>query len=176
MSKAVVVVDMINEFVTGKFGSARAGKIIPAVSLLCDRARTGGAPVFYVRDAHQPGDPELKLWGKHAMAGTHASEIVSALSPRPGDIVFDKRQYSAFPATGLDGALRDRGVSAIYFGGISTDICVQHNVADAFFRGYRTYVVRECVESLDARAKNTSLKYMESIYGTKIVELERVRF
>lgn len=176
MSKAVVIVDMINEFVTGKFGSARALKIVPSVSRLCDRARSRGLPVFYVRDAHKPGDPELALWGKHAMAGTHSSEIVSTLAPHAEDIVFDKRQYSAFPATGLDGALRERGVRTIYFGGISTDICVQHNVADAFFRGYRTYVVRDCVESLDARAKNTSLKYMESIYGTKIVELERVRF
>ncbi len=176
MAKAVLVVDMINEFVTGKFGSRRASAIVPAVVSLCSRARSSGVPVFYVRDAHRPGDPELRVWGKHAMEGTRASEIVEQLNPRPGDAVFDKRQFSGFQNTDLDASLRARGVDTIYFAGISTDICVQHNVADALYRGYRTVVVEECVESISARTKATALKYMENIYGSKIMQLSKVKF
>lgn len=176
MAKAVLVVDMINEFVTGRFGSRRARAVVPAVALLCSRARSKGVQVFYVRDAHRPGDPELKVWGRHAMEGTRASEIVEELVPMPGDTVFDKRQFSGFQGTALDATLRAKGVDTIYFAGISTDICVQHNVADALYRGYKTVVVEDCVESISARTKATALKYMENIYGSKITQLSRVKF
>jgi nicotinamidase-related amidase len=176
MSKAVLVVDMINEFVTGRFGSPRAEKIVPNVARLCELARSHGAPVFYVRDAHLPSDPELRVWGRHAMRGTRSSEIVGALAPGEGEAVFEKRQYSGFHNTGLEAALRNSGVDGIYFAGISTDICVQHNVADAFYRGFSCFVVRQCVESIDARSKATAIKYMERMYGSKTVELEKVKF
>jgi nicotinamidase-related amidase len=176
MVDAVLVVDMINEFVNGRFGSRRAQAIVPAVVSLCNRAREAGVPVFYVRDAHRQSDPELRVWGRHAMAGTRASEIVVELEPQAGDFVFQKNQYSGFLNTGLEKALRKVHADTIYFAGISTDICVQHNVADALYRGYRTVVVEDCVESISARAKATALKYMKSIYGSKIIQLNKVKF
>lgn len=168
---------MVNEFVNGpRFGSPRIRRIVPAVAKLCDRARAAGIPVFYTRDAHTPSDPEMRVWGRHAMAGTTASAIVQGLEPRRGEMVYDKKQYSGFQYTGLERALKRRGVDAIYFAGVATEICVQHNVADAFYRGYRTYVVRECVESFDAGVKAKALKYMATMYGSNIVGIERVKF
>ena len=34
MRKAIIVVDMINDFVTGKLGSPRAEKIVPGIAAL----------------------------------------------------------------------------------------------------------------------------------------------
>jgi nicotinamidase-related amidase len=172
----LIVVDMINEFVNGKFGSPRAEKMIPSVLRLLNEARQAEIPVIYVRDAHREGDPELKVWGRHAMEGTAASEIVTALKPEKNETVFSKRQYSAFLNTGIDLKLKRIGARNIIFSGISADICVQHNVADAFYRGYGTSVVSECVESINANTKMRAIKYMESIYGTKILRLKQVKF
>lgn len=176
MHSAVLVVDMVNEFITGKFGSRRVQKVVAPVVSLCDRARAKGVPVFFTNDAHHPTDPEMKVWGRHAMAGTAAAEIVPELKPGEGEKVFRKRQYSGFLNTGLNAALRRAGVETIYFAGVSTEICVQHNVADAFYRGYSTSVVSECVESFDAGAKAKALKYMQTMYGSRIVELDKVKF
>ncbi len=176
MSKGILIVDMINDFVYGKFGSPRAQRIIPSVGRLCSMGRQAGVSVFYVRDAHHADDPELRVWGEHAMAGTWGSEIVPELKPEKGDRVFDKRQYSGFLNTSLHRALKAKGVLTLFVAGVSTDICVQHNVADAFFRGYRTVVPRECVESIEPRRKAKALKYMEDMYGSRIEELDKVKF
>lgn len=176
MHSAVLVVDMINEFINGRFGSKRVQKVVPHVVSLCDHARSKGIPVFYTNDAHHTTDPEMKVWGRHAMAGTNAAEIVPELKPRKGEKVFRKGQYSGFQKTGLNAALRRVGVESIYFAGVSTEICVQHNVADAFYRGYSTVVVGECVESFDPGVKAKALKYMHTMYGSRIVELDKVRF
>ena len=90
--------------------------------------------------------------------------------------MFTKRQYSGFLKTALDRTLRASGIDEIVFAGISADICVQHNVADAFFRGYGTVVVSNCVESINPERKKAALKYMKEIYGTSIVGLGKVKF
>jgi nicotinamidase-related amidase len=174
--KGVLVVDMINEFVTGKFGSRRAQSIVPNVRKLCERAVQAHAPIFFVCDAHHPDDPELRVWGAHAMVGTSASQIVPELREFGDGNVFRKRQYSGFFNTGLDDSLRQAGVDELIFAGISADICVQHNVADAFYRGYRCTVVRDCVESIRAEDRESALKYMRKIYGASVVSLSRVKF
>ncbi|MBX8632126.1 MAG: cysteine hydrolase [Candidatus Thermoplasmatota archaeon] len=173
---AVIVVDMINDFVSGKFGSARAGRIVPSVARLLKKARAEGVQVIYVRDAHRKGDPELRVWGEHAMEGTRGSEIVAELTPEKGDAVFSKRRYSAFGSRPFERYMRGLDSGRLIFAGISTDICVQHNVADAFYRGYETEVVRDCVESISEGAKERALKYMQYVYGTKVADLRRVKF
>lgn len=174
--RAVLVVDMINEFVSGRFGSKRAASIVPRVRSLCIEARQNSVPIFFVCDAHQPGDPELSVWGEHAMAGTSAAEIISELSEFASDNVFRKRQYSGFHNTGLENALRERDVDQILFCGISTDICVQHNVADAFYRGFNCVVLSDCTESIRAADRESALKYMRKVYGARVTTSSRVRF
>jgi len=173
---ALLIVDMINEFVSGRFGSPRACRVVARVVKLREKARAGNVPIFYVRDAHMPADPELRVWGRHAMKGTQASEIVEALLPLQDEKVFDKRQYSGFHNTGLDAELRGEDVRRIFLAGISADICVQHNAADAFYRGYRISVVSDCVESISPAKKAAALRYMHDIYGCEIVRSEQVKF
>lgn len=60
---AILVVDMLNDFVTGALGCERARDIVPATAELLDAARAAGVPVIFCNDAHIQGiDHELKLW------------------------------------------------------------------------------------------------------------------
>ena len=48
MSKyAVIVVDMLNDFVTGALACERGKAIVPAVAELCNAARESGIPVIF---------------------------------------------------------------------------------------------------------------------------------
>src|SRR2546428_8595679 len=80
MSDALWIVDMVNDFVTGKLGTPRAKRIIPNIRTLAGAARDAGVPVIYVNDAHLPKDFELKIWGPHSMAGTQGGQILPALA------------------------------------------------------------------------------------------------
>ena len=174
MSKTVIVVDMVNDFVTGKFGNERTQSIIPNIASLLEKARKQNIPVIYMVDAHSRSDPELDIWGEHAMEGSKGAEIIPELKPKEGDIVIKKSWYSGFVDTKLPEVLEKLGIDIIIFAGVSTDICIQNNVAFAYFSGYKTFVPKDCTASMDEKSHELSLKYMKNIYGTEITTSDEV--
>ena len=65
---AVIVADMLNDFVTGPIASPRVHHIIEPIKELCDHARSKGMPVVYANDCHTPEvDKEFRVWGPHAV-------------------------------------------------------------------------------------------------------------
>jgi len=169
MSWAILVIDVINDFVSGVMGSERASRIVSNISKLLTRARENHVPIIYVTDAHHEGiEPEFQIWPTHALEGTNGSKIVEEIKPESGDYHVKKRRYSGFYETGLDSLLRDLKVGTIIITGIVTNICVQHTAADAFFRGYKIVIPSDCVEALSDSEQQSALCYMEKIYGAKI--------
>lgn len=173
MKAAIIVIDVINDFVSGVLGSERAEKIVPNIQRLISQARGAGAPVVYVTDAHLPeGDREFDIWPRHAVDGSEGAKVVEALRPEEGDYHIKKRRYSAFYATPLDALLREFGVDTVVLMGLVTNICVQHTAADSFFRGYRVIVPQDCVEALSDEAQRASLSYMGEMYGAEVTSSE----
>jgi len=166
---AVIVIDMINDFVTGVFKSDRAAKIIPNIKALLEYTRKQKVPIVYATDAHLPNvDPEFDVWGSHAVAGSRGAEIIDELKPHKGDFRVLKRKYSAFQGTDLDQLLRELKIDAVILTGVVTDICIQHTAADAFFRGYKIIVPRDCVEAVDAKTQEEAIRYIKKAYGPEI--------
>lgn len=168
-STAIIIVDMINDFVTGKFGSHRAVTIVRNIRRVLDFAKKKELKVIYIQDCHKKGDFELAIWGPHALCGSAASKTVKELAPEKGDILLRKNTYSSFFNTDLERILKKLKIREVVIMGTSTDICVQHTAADAFFRGFKVIVLRDCVTSIDAKTHNSSLKYMQKMYGAKIL-------
>lgn len=169
MKTAVIVIDMINDFVTGVFKSDRAAKIIPNIKALLDYTRKQKVPIVYATDAHLPNvDPEFDVWGSHAVAGSRGAEIIDELKPHKGDFRVLKRKYSAFQGTDLDQLLRELKIDTVILTGVVTDICIQHTAADAFFRGYKIIVPRDCVEAVDAKTQEEAIRYIKKAYGPEI--------
>ncbi len=169
MKTAVIVIDMINDFVTGVFKSDRAAKIIPNIKALLDYTRKQKVPIVYATDAHLPNvDPEFDVWGSHAVAGSRGAEIIDELKPHKGDFRVLKRKYSAFQGTDLDQLLRELKIDTVILTGVVTDICIQHTAADAFFRGYKIIVPKDCVEAVDAKTQEEAIRYIKKAYGPEI--------
>ncbi len=89
--KALIIVDMLKDFVDGSLANPRAQSIVSPLQRLLAHAREDGWVVVFSNDAHRPDDPELKVWGKHAMEGTPArpsstssSRARERSSPRSG--------------------------------------------------------------------------------------------
>ena len=100
---AVLVVDMLNDFVTGALACDRGKAIVPAMAQLLDAAREKGVPVIFCNDAHIAGvDRELKLWGDHAIAGTEGAKVIPELKASADayclgyDVVVAKEATDAF--------------------------------------------------------------------------------
>lgn len=169
MTDAVIVLDMLNDFVTGKIAAERAERIIPTLrDELLPNAREHGVRVIYANDAHRPEDTELEVWGEHAMVGTEGAEVIPELEPTDADDVFGKRFYDAFYGTGLDEHLRSLGVDRIVVTGLHTNMCARHTSASAFFRGYDIAAPADCLEAFSEEAHQNGLDYLDDVYAAEV--------
>ncbi|MGB8935281.1 MAG: isochorismatase family cysteine hydrolase [Candidatus Nitrosopolaris sp.] len=173
MNYAILVNDMLNDFIHGKLKCDRAVQIIPKIILLLEKARQKNIPIFYCNDQHLAIDTyELKLWGPHAMKDTHGSKVIDELRPSANDFIIPKRRYSSFDGTSLDNSLgttySGKGADTIIMTGVHTHICVKHTVYDAFVRGYDVIVAEDGVEAFTKHDHVAGLKYMKQNYGAKI--------
>ena len=178
-NKAIIIVDMLNDFVTGKLEAKRAKHIIPNLKRLVEAARKNKVPVVYSNDAHYPQDVEVtRKWGKHAIKGTKGAEVIPELKPDKKDYIVEKRTYSGFYETGLDPLLRTlyggEGVKTVILGGLHTNMCVRHTAADAFFRGYHIIIAKDGVEAFTQEDHEQGLKYLEYVYNAKILSVDDI--
>src|ERR1700694_841107 len=150
MKRALVVVDMIEDFVRegGALycGPSMAG-IVPVIQREIARARGASEPVVYLADNHLPDDAEFEIFPPHAIAGTKGADIVPELAPQKGDVLIPKRRYSGFFGTDLDITLRERAVDTLRLVGDCTNICVLYTAAAARNLGYAVEVVEGRVTS-----------------------------
>lgn len=163
---AILVVDMLNDFVTGALTCDRGKAIVPATAQLLDAARNAGVPVIFCNDAHIKGiDRELKLWGDHAIAGTPGAEVIPELKLSDKDYVVPKRRYSGFFQTDLDILLKELGVNTVIMTGLHTHMCVRHTSADAYCLGYDVVVAKEATDSFTEQDYLSGLAYLNTCYG-----------
>ncbi|MGC8618202.1 MAG: cysteine hydrolase family protein [Thermoplasmata archaeon] len=166
---AIVSIDLINDFVTGKLGRPKFKKVVKTTRELIKET---GKPAILVQDSHSKGDPEIRIWGYHAMDGEQGSETVPDLEGM-GDVI-RKHTYDAFFNTNLEDILVEKGAKRVVFCGLVTDICIVHSVASAFFRGFRPIIVEECTDTYSPTEKKRVLEYMKKNYGAKIISLRDI--
>jgi len=171
MKPAILVIDMLREFVYGRLKSPSALEILPRIKQIVEKAREKNIPVIYLADQHLPIDYELNIWGPHAMRGDPEASIVDELKPVENrDLVFYKRSYSGFRETGLAYVLRDLGVDAVVLTGIHTHICVFHTAIDAYYERFKLIIVEDAVAAFSREDHEYALKYMEKVLGARIVK------
>jgi nicotinamidase-related amidase len=172
--KALVIVDMLDDFVTGALANPRAERIVEPLAQLLAHARADDDwVVVFSNDAHDPSDPELRVWGEHAMAGSPGAQVISELEPHPSarEIVSPKRGYGAFDGTGLDEQLKALGVDEVVVTGQHTHICVRHSSYGALIRGYRVTVPRDAVCTFEGVDEDEALEYLVMAYAADVTDV-----
>lgn len=169
---ALVIVDVLNDFVEGLVGSPHASTVLEPCQKLIDAAHKGNVPVIYTNDSHVEEDVELAVWGLHAMKGTQGGQVHSAVAPQEGDIVIEKHNYSGFFKTELDSVLKDLGVEHLIVTGLYSNICCRLTCIDAFQNGYKVTIAREAMTSFDETAYESDLEYLKLVAGAEVVSVD----
>ncbi len=170
--KALIIVDMLNDFVTGAVrNEAKAMRIVPSVRRLLDHARADPEwLVVYANDAHRADDREVEFKGRHAMAGTHGAMVIEPLAPigAEREIVVPKRFYGAFDGTDLDDTLFDYDVSEVVLVGQHTDCAILHTAYGAFYAGYGILLPTDAVCAMDEVDETAALEKLSTMYGVEL--------
>lgn len=165
MKKAIVVVDMQNDFVDGALGTAEAQAMLPRMVEKLTAVRAAGTALVFTMDTHgadylttQEGE---HLPVPHCIRGTAGWAIVEALRPF-ADAAAAVIEKPTFGATALPAALAD--YDAIEFVGLCTDICVISNalLVKAFCPEKRISVDAACCAGVTPESHTTALNAMRA--------------
>jgi nicotinamidase-related amidase len=163
---------MLNDFVHGNLRSNRSLYVVPKIRALLNAAREKNIPIFYCNDEHEISDPELKIWGPHAMKFTPGSKVIGELEPRSTDFVVPKRSYGSFDNTNLDMLLRGSyeglGANTLIITGIHTHICVKHTAYGGFIRGFNMIIPEDSVTAFTEENHKSGLQYIKEYYGVTV--------
>jgi maleamate amidohydrolase len=161
---ALLIIDAQN-YMAGMRGGEQAaypascGEIgwqaIDQIARLLEVGRRCGVPVVFTRLMIDPaiaddgGVLTRKIGNKAGrfmfFSGTHGSEIVAPLAPLPGELVIEKKRFSAFFGTPLLSHLIACGIDTLVVTGGSTSNCVRATVVDGASFDFRVVVPREAV-------------------------------
>ena len=164
MKKALIVIDVQNDFIFDALGSADAQKIFPNVQKRVSQARLDGEQIIFTRDTH--GDDYMqtqegrKLPVPHCIKGTRGWEICEGLY-QTGDVVFDKPTFGSIE---LAKYLQSQSFDVIEFIGVCTDICVVSNVllAKALCLQAEVFVRADCCAGISPQTHAAALQTMQS--------------
>ena len=178
MSRALVVVDVQNDFCEGGSLAVAGGAAVAAAISAYTRSAAGEyAHVVATRDHHiDPGGhfaehPDyLETWPAHCVVGTGGVELHPGLAREPIEAVFDKGEHAA-AYSGFEGAaggvrlaewLRSRGVDAVDVVGIATDHCVRATALDAVAAGFATRVLLPLTAGVAAASTEAALEQLRT--------------
>ncbi len=172
MSKAVIVVDVQNDFCEG--GSlAVAGGSAVAQGVSRHLAQGGYDHAVATRDHHiDPGahfsdNPDfIDSWPRHCVVGTGGVELHPEFDTSRIEAIFDKGEYVA-AYSGFEGAcdgvaladwLRERAVDTVEIVGIATDHCVRATALDAARLGFATTIRLDLTAGVAAATVTAALE------------------
>ena len=185
-NSALVVVDMLYDFIDGSLACSNAEKAVAETLKYIDSLTRGQGgedheildtfPILFIRDHHPADHSSFKeqggIWPPHCVAGTHGGEIHEELKPYAvEELIFDKgfdkgvEQYSGFE--GVNNAGQSLGeilglldTTDVYVCGIATEYCVRNTCEDLLKAGFRVHLLKDCIAYVDHEGHLKALKEM----------------
>lgn len=163
MYKALVVVDMQNDFIDGALGTLEAQAMLPRMAEKLAAEQAAGTALVFTMDTHDSDYLETQegknLPVPHCVRGTIGWEIAPALRPfvREAVAVIEK---PSFGSTDLPAALA--AYDEIELAGLCTDICVISNalLLKAFYPEKPIAVDAACCAGVTPESHANALRAM----------------
>lgn len=197
-NQALIVIDIQNDFCPGGALAVAGGdEIVDQVNAMMDEfhvvvltqdwhpanhssfaaSHPGAAPFSLTEMDYGP----QVLWPVHCVQGTGGAEFHPALRTEPAHLVIRKGfrpgidSYSAFyendrvTPTGLDGWLKNIGVTQVTLVGLATDYCVAYSALDAVSHGFTTTVVESACRAIDLNGSLAEARAQMRAAGVHLV-------
>ena len=188
MNSALVVVDMLYDFIDGSLACSDAERAVVNTLKYIDlqtKEQKGEEheildtfPILFVRDHHPADHSSFKeqggIWPPHCVAGTRGGEVHEDLKPYAvEELTFDKgcdkavEQYSGFE--GVNNADQSLGeilelldTTDVYVCGIATEYCVRNTCEDLLKAGFKVHLLTECLAYVDHDGHIKALEEMKA--------------
>jgi len=124
---------------------------VPHIERLMHIAREVDIPIFYTQSERRPDmvDSGIQVGKSHrghektSQEGTHATQTVAPLKPRPQDILIGKRKPSAFFGTLFMSQLNFLDVDTLIMTGCTSSGCLRATSVDAYSYNFKVIIPEE---------------------------------
>jgi nicotinamidase-related amidase len=128
--RALLVIDVQNEYFTGKLPiTYPAGSLTNVLSAM-DAARAKALPLVLIQ--HASPQPEAAVFRK----GSKEWELHAEVARRPHDVLIHKSLPGSFTGTELETWLRKHGVETVVIAGYMTQMCCDTTARQAMHLGF----------------------------------------
>jgi nicotinamidase-related amidase len=137
-----------------------SSEIVSRSAQLAQAFRERGLPVVLVNVAGRtPGRTDAGI--RNYAFPPDWTELVPELRQQPSDLLVTKHRVGAFLGTALDELLRERGVTQIFLGGVSTSVGVESTARSAYDLGYNVVFVSDAMTDMneDAHTKRVEIMF-----------------
>ena len=162
MKRALIVVDMQNDFIDGSLGTPEAQAIVPAVKAKLQSCRERGDEIIFTRDTHGEdylSTPEgKKLPVVHCVQGTHGWELA------PVDICFPVLHGKHGEDGTIQGLFQLAGIPFVGCDAISSANCMDKEMTHTILEAHGIQMAKwlrvdnEKMQDFDAFAKQAEQK------------------
>jgi len=130
MKKALLVIDVQNEYFTGKLPVTHPAGSLEKICAAMDAASSQGVPVVIIQ--HTVTSPDRPLFQK----GSREWVLHPEVAKRPHSLLIEKSLPGSFTGTNLEAWLRERGLDTVVICGYMTQMCCDTTARQAFHLGF----------------------------------------
>lgn len=142
---ALVVIDIQNEYFTGKLPIPDGLAVVRNANRLIALADKHGMPVFHIQQWSSPSRP---LFTQNTVMAEFHSEVQRATH----HVTIRKTYASSFASTDLHQQLQARGVKTLIVSGLMTNNCVAATAFDGVANGYQVIISSDASATRDIDA------------------------
>ncbi|MFP3552482.1 cysteine hydrolase family protein [Paraburkholderia sp. SIMBA_049] len=146
--RALIVIDVQNEYITGNFGIEYppVTSSLPNIAKAIDAANANGVPVVLVKHV-LPADAPIFAEGSVGV------ELHPDVADRPHDCVITKVLPSTFSGAGFEDWLKEHKIDTLTVIGYMTQNCNDATIREAMHKGYRVEFLPDAAGSLSYQNK-----------------------
>jgi nicotinamidase-related amidase len=171
MKKALLVIDVQNEYFTGKLPVSHPTGSLDNIFKAMDAAAQQRLPVVVIQ--HSTDSPVAPLFRK----GSPEWELLPEIAHRPYNLLVEKHLPGSFTNTNLDAWLRTAGVDTVVIAGYMTQMCCDTTARQAFHLGFSVEFLSDATGTLtikNAAGSVTAEELHRAILVTQAMRFSKV--
>lgn len=168
MSKALLVIDVQNEYFTGKLPIFNRDASLKNILRAIEYANATGIKVILIK--HIIPNPEATVFAVHS----YGAEIKQEITEQPHNLIIEKHLPGSFTGTPLEEWLRSNQIDTLTICGYMTHLCCDTTSRQAVHLGFKVEFLSDATGTLDLSNKAGSVD-AKTLHETVLV-VQAARF
>ncbi len=145
MSRALLVIDVQNEYFSGKLPVTYPANSLKNILRAMDAAQERHVPVVVIQ--HTAPQPDSATFRR----GSREWELLPEIAGRARDVLIHKSLPGSFTGTELENWLRQHGIATVAIAGYMTQMCCDTTARQAAHLGFDVEFLSDATGTLDFR-------------------------